>query len=381
MAKINDDDLEMIDISSSSSSKRATENRATSNNTKRKKSAPDYEEPDIEEDDEDDEASGKGGNFLQVIMISAIVIIIGIVTVMLIRWQKGIDLVITDDDLTEDYDIESEDFYSVFNPYEVEGYEDDGELNIVILGDKTIYNYDDETGIASLIAKDTGANVQTLALPDSTISLSKPSYTLETATDAFNLYYVVAAMCGGRHGSYDIQQSALDYIDDNGIYNDYLEKLREIDFDKIDILIISYGLNDYQLGRATLGDEIYIDQPYGTMDSLCGALDSSLGSLNDRFPYMQIVISSPSFCFVEDKSGNQIGADLLNPGNGSLGDYVALSKSVAQSHQASFADNYFFSDFNAEKYDGFIDEAGMPNEKARKLLAEHIISFFYMNRN
>lgn len=324
----------------------------------------------------EEEETGRGGNIVQIILISAMVIIIGAVVVMLLRWQKGIDLVITEDDLTENYDIESEDFYSVFNPNNIEGYIDDNELNIVIMGDRTIYNYNDETGIPAIIAEKTGANVTTLALPDSSIALSKASFALDSATDAFNFYYLGLCMTGG----YELQDSALNYIDENEIYSDYLSKIREINFDKVDILILSYGLNDYLNGTRMTGDEVYSGQPYGTMDSVCGSLDSALETLHNRFPYMQIILSSPTYCRVVNEDGETIGADMYSFGGGNLGDYVANCKSIAQLQQTSFVDNYFISEFNGEDYKDYLGEDGMPNERAREFVADHIISFLYINR-
>lgn len=389
MSKKLDEDLEMIDLSDSGSYARETIPKNNVDRTPGKKSKKEnippeeeYEES-LEDDDapeETGEKSIKSGTILQIVMISAILIVVGIVATMLIRWQKGIDIIVTEDDLTEDYDIESEDFYSIFDPNEVEGYVDDGELNIVILGDQSIYYCSDETGIANLIAEKTGAKVTALSLPDTKIALTNPGFTLESSEDAFNLYYLTLSICGGKHGSYDLQDSAVNYIENSDIYRDYVQSLREIDFSKVDILILSYGLNDYLQASRNIGDEVYSEQPYGTMDSLSGSLDSSLQNLNDRFPAMQVIISSPSFCIVKDEEGNEIGADLYNPGNGSLGDYVAFAKGVAQSHQASFADNYFFSNFNAGNYEGLLDEEGMPNAAARELIADHIISFFYFNR-
>lgn len=329
---------------------------------------------------EDSKSTGHFGNIVQIIMVSAIVIVIGIVVILLLRWQRGTDLVITEDDLTEDYSIESEDFYFPFNPSTIEGYVDDGVLNVVVLGDQSVANPEDPTSISSLIAQKTGAQVTTLALPESTISLQVPSFTLETAEDAYSFYYLATSMAGGKRGGYELQLSALDYIENPEPYMTFLEDLRAIAFDEVDILILSYGLNDYLQGQPMTGNEIYIDQPYGTMDSLCGALDSGLASLHERYPYMQIILSSPTYCRVPSSDGEQIGADMYSYGNGTLGDYVANCKSVAQLQQTSFVDNYFISEFNGENYEGYLEEDGMPGAKAREFVADHIITFFYTNR-
>jgi len=358
-----DDDLEMIDLEE-------TDSRSASPSAEE-----DYEEED-EDEDEEDEDDGKA-KYFHIALLSTIVILIISAAIILIRWNQGSEFII-DIDPNENYDVESEDYRVDFNPNRVEGYVDDGVQNIVILGDSSIAHCTDETGIAALIAEKTGANVTALALPESTIALQEPSYTIEYAEDAFNLYYVGVSICGGEMGDYSLLFSALSNIENNGDYYNYWDALHVIDFDTVDTLIISYGVEDYIAARPLIGEEVYSQQIYGLENSVAGALDDVIELLQQRFPYMQIIVSSPSFCLVEDEDGNFVGGDTHNTGIGTLGDYVVNMKYVAMQQSVAFVDNYFLPNYNASDYESYLEENGRyPNAEGREIIADHIVEFIY----
>lgn len=361
-----DEDLEKIDLGPS-----MTED------------APDlYPEEDdygMQEDNEDDENSHLS-KVLQIVILSAIAVILFTSVFLLVRWQRGSAPDVTDNNNNTAYDVESADYFNPFNPSAMEGYVDDGEQNIVILGDDTILHAQGENGISDLLAQATGANITTLALGGSTIALQEISYTQEYAEDAFNLFYIISAICAGDMGNYDLQFSALGEIEDNGAYYDYWDQLHVIDFDKTDTLIISYGYCDYLAGRPLTAGDVYSQQLYGHENGTAGSLDDCLKLLRERFPYMQIIISSPSYCFVADKNGVMTGADIyFNSEKATMGDYVLNMKNVAEANHVSFVDNYFFENYNFANYEDYLEEdKAFPNEAGRRLIAGHIMEFIYM---
>ena len=362
-----DNDLEQIDLQEDSRDYRY-DIEGTDN----------YDE-DTEEDQDSEEDSARLSKIIQIIIISFIVIILFSSVFLLIRWQQGTDPDATDLNHDAAYDVESEDFFVPFDPTGIEGYVDDGENNIVILGDDTILHAQGENGISDLIAESTGANVTTLALSGSCIGLQEKGYTQEYAEDAYNLYYIITSICAGDMGNYDLMFAALSCIDDNSNYYNYWDAIHKVDFNKVDTLIICYGYNDYLIGRRLIGDEAYSQQPYGSENSTAGALDDCLRLLTERFPYMQVIVVSPSFCFVPDKDGNMAGADVYNNGTGTLGDYVIHMKLVSQDNRVSFVDNYFFEAFNYANYEDYLEEDGrFPNEAGRRLIADHIKDFIYV---
>jgi len=335
-----------------------------------------YNEEYGEEDAEDDKDAGK------IIHIAFLLLVIGLiiaVVIMIVRWQKGINLEIDETEREGNFNIESMDYYSHFDPNEFEGYVDDGQLNIVIMGDDAIYYNNDETGIPAIIAKETGANVTTLALPGQTISNIHPGYTLDSTEDAYNLYLVLSQMAAGDDGYYDLMVASWDYMDDNLLYYNYWDVCHHVDLDTTDVLIINCGMNDYLDGRPCYHDPK--DTNANNLNNMSIALGKSLVLLKERFPYLQIVVASPSMILVPDENGNLVGADSVNMGNGAYGEYISGLAGMCQMNCVTFVDNYLLDEFNPDNYDGYLQDNGLyPNEKGRKLMADHIINNLYFKR-
>ena len=79
-------------------------------------------------------------------------------------WNRGITIAQPDENATMPPTDDSEDYFVYYSPEEFSqmhsDYVDDGELNIVILGDESIADYSDGTGVVQQIRK---------ALPDANI--------------------------------------------------------------------------------------------------------------------------------------------------------------------------------------------------------------------
>ena len=341
-------------------------------------SDPVLEDPhDLERTDENNSLS----HFFQYMLAIVGLVLLLCTVVMVVRWQRGKRLVIDPSEQTENFDMESQDFHSAYDARLVDGYVDDGINTIVILGDETIYRtMDDPTGIAPLIAAGIDADVTTLALPDSSISLQEASYTPEYPYDAFNLYYIVLAICSGDMGSYDLMTSVLGQIEDNTLYYKYWDVIHKIDFDKVDTLILYYGQADYLFNRPLIGEEAYAEQPYGLPNSMAGAFHSCLTMLKNRFPYMQILVASPCYSLTRDENGIMRGSDLVHNSYGTLPGYSGAINLICQEQSVSYIDNYLLENFNPDKYEGCLEGDGSyPNATGRKYIAEHILSF--LNRN
>lgn len=327
----------------------------------------------IEADEVEDSGRAK---FFHIAFLVITVVIIAAVVILLARWHKGISLDITEDNLA-DFESESEDFYVDFDPYTNPGYVDDGEMNIVILGDDVIANCTDDTSIPNLIAKKTGANVTTFALPGQTCAIANNSYNPDDPTDFFSLYYVANRIASN---DYEPLKVAFNDMEDPSIYLDYWTKLKEYDFNKADIIVICTGTNDFLENLPMIDENPYAFREYGTNLGTAGALDISLGVLKDAFPNAQFIVSSPSFFFKDDGKGGKIGADFSGYGNdyGNLGGYVVYMLNASLYHSVTFLDNYFGLEYNSSNNEGYLDESGMyPNEKGREVLADHIVSNFY----
>ena len=335
----------------------------------------DYNEEYGESDAEDND-SGK------IIHIAFILLVIGLIAaavIMLVRWNKGKDLVIDEDERESGFNIESMDYYSRFDP--TEDYVDDGELNIVIMGDDFLCQYNDETGIPALIKEATGGNVTTLALEGQTISNIASSYSMDETRDSFNLLLTLVQLCGGDSGDFSLSEAALEYIDDNEKYRTYMEQCKTIDLDDVDVLIIMLGQNDYILGRKCYLDQDADEKDNYDLSNMTVTLSRSLSTVKERFPNLQVIMASPSMMKTTDKNGNLVGADTVNNGYAYYGNYISGIAGMSQLNCVTFVDNYLLPDFNPDNYEEYLEPNGLyPNEKARKMIADHIVENLYFNR-
>lgn len=335
----------------------------------------DYNEEYGESDAEDND-SGK------IIHIAFILLVIGLIAaavIMLVRWNKGKDLVIDEDERESGFNIESMDYYSRFDP--TEDYVDDGELNIVIMGDDFLCQYNDETGIPALIKEATGGNVTTLALEGQTISNIASSYSMDETRDSFNLLLTLVQLCGGDSGDFSLSEAALEYIDDNEKYRTYMEQCKTIDLDDVDVLIIMLGQNDYILGRKCYLDQDADEKDNYDLSNMTVTLSRSLSTVKERFPNLQVIMASPSMMKTADKNGNLVGADTVNNGYAYYGNYISGIAGMSQLNCVTFVDNYLLPDFNPDNYEEYLEPNGLyPNEKARKMIADHIVENLYFNR-
>lgn len=335
---------------------------------------------DLDDNIEEDEIEDSGrANFFHLAFLIITAILIILMVVFLLIWNKGKRVEITDEDLNS-FDSESEDHYSDFDPYTVPGYKDDGQINIVILGDDTISNCTDETSIPNLIAKKTGGNVTTFALPGVTCATQYSTYNQDCPEDFYSFFYVANRIASQ---DYDILKESWKDMEDPSAYQDFWNRIHDYDFSKADVIIICYGTNDLLMNVPMIDENPNVAREYGTNMGTAGALESGIAAIKSAYPAAQIIVSSPSFFFKDDGNGGKVGADLSGYGcdYGNLGGYVTYMLNAALYQTVSFADNYYGLEFNSSNYEGYLtDDGRYPNAKGREVLADHLISFFYFVR-
>jgi len=329
-----------------------------------------------------EEKSGKS-KFIHIGFAALVVIVIASMALVIHKWNMGKELEFTESDLAKQkegyWDTESLDFPIFFDPAKDEGYVDDGNLNIIILGDESAGNVDDSTTFAGKIKEKTGANVMTATYEGMTFSISDKSYTTDHPEDAFSMYYFVTCLV---NNDFYLQEQALEQMDEKTAqkYSDFFYWARYLDYASADVIIISCGRHDYLKGRCITGTDVYSEQQFGTPDSISGGMDASVKMLKAAYPNAQIIVSSPTFFITEDKDGNDIGADLMNNGYGGLGEYIANMANVSMEESVTFVDNYFGIAFNSTNYEGYLKEDGKTvTEETAKILADHVEQYFYYN--
>ena len=101
------------------------------------------------------------------------------------------------------------------------------------------------------------------------------------------------------------------------------EVIKSVDFEEIDYVIVSYGLNDYFSDIKVYPDEYY------DLNSYVGALRHGIRKLQKNYPNIKVILTSPTYC--EWFKGER---------QYELGMYTESARSVAEELDLYFLDMY-----------------------------------------
>ncbi len=239
---------------------------------------------------------------------------------------------------------------------------------------KTIVNFADSifghftapTDISSFISSLTGALAYNVGFGGCRMS-SHPYDNF----DKFSMYRLTDAVISrdfslqdGAIAAKPIERALMDYFPVN------LERLKNIDFSKVDMITIAYGTNDFMGSQPLEGTDKYDINSYG------GALRYSIEKIQRAFPHITIVICSQIYRYFEGKY-DVFGEDsdsYLNENGNKLTDFVDKTKEIAEEYGLFYINNYNGSGINKDsRHLCFANgDTTHPIEYGRRLIAENI---------
>lgn len=192
-----------------------------------------------------------------------------------------------------------------------------------------------------------------------------------TTYNAFSMCNLADAIVSGDWTS---QDSAVADTTSNAVpsyFAEELEILKGLDFNKVDIITIAYGTNDF-----TAEDELEnANDPYD-IESYSGALRYSIEKLLTTYPHLKIFICSQTYRFWMDSSNvfTEDSDTKVNSKGVKLTDFVEKTKEIAKEYKLPFIDNYYslgFNKFNRSHYFSATDGTH-PLTEGCHLIAEHM---------
>jgi hypothetical protein len=278
---------------------------------------------------------------------------------VLLRWNRGVESDFDATATTTDYDVEELDFIMPLDPALLAGREDDGELHILCLGNNPFSDETGPTGLAAMIAEETGGVTYNGAFPDSTLaSKSSP----EEPLDAFASFYVTMALVNNYFSF--LKQYALKLDDPR--YIEAVEVLTNVDMEKIDVLVVMYDTTDYN--RLSPADDP--NNEYN-MNAYSGALRCLIEFFQRFFPHIRIILMSHTYAQYLDENGQLHNGTTTDLGNGTVVHYLIMEYDVAVGSGVTFIDNYFGT-INEDNYSEYMVDHMRCNEAGRRLLAERV---------
>lgn len=159
-------------------------------------------------------------------------------------------------------------------------------------------------------------------------------------------------------GSFLAQKTAIERASRLDYYEARLDALSKVDFAKTEIIILEHGVNDYAM-------QIPPEQFEETLRKI-------IGRFRENYPEMEIVICSPSYCYIV-RDGKDLYCDTYEMGPHTLEEYVNVERKVCAEENIVFVDNYHDSLINKESLEVYSLDGLHLNEEGRALIAGNIV--------
>ncbi len=254
------------------------------------------------------------------------------------------------------------------------------------LAGKTIVNFGDSifglnsgtgTEVSAVLANITGATVYNSGYGGCRMaSYLKADGSINEPWDAFSMYRLVDAIVSG---DFSYQEAAFGFNEPNmrAYFKTHLNTLKSLDFNKVDIVTISFGTNDFTSSKNN--PKAVGENKYNT-HALEGALRYSIEKLHKAYPHLEIYVSTPIYrtWFNSDKTAiTGDSTTYKNKFGYTLSQYCEMIENVVTEYDyVTLIDAYRGTGFNASNRAEYYADPNKDlthlGEKGRKVLAEHM---------
>ncbi len=248
-----------------------------------------------------------------------------------------------------------------------EGHVFDDEETILFLGNDSITFDQTESGLTSLIGNKLGAKTVNCGFPASCVALKNATYSDDYPLDVYSFYNVANCIADGDFSSLEQNESRFeDYT-----YTGSTDRLKNVDFDKVDTIVIYYNAQDYMNLRIGMNPDNDVDPI-----TYRGALNAGIQKIQEKYPYIRIVCMSFTMCYAFESTGNIVNGDRFDFGNGKLTTYLQFMIDISGERGVTFIDNYYGTIHEDNSSELLIDHIHV-NAKCNEHIAQHFVDAVY----
>ncbi len=258
---------------------------------------------------------------------------------------------------TSEFDTEPLDYIQPLQKAQMDGKPVDDTLTILCLGNAPFADEGENNPLANALADAMDATCINASFADSFQSQKNASYSDDYPADGISLYQVTKALTSGDFSTVNKAAAAV-----SEEASAKAKSLAAIDMSTLDAVVIMYDLSDYVDLRPVMdpGDA-------NNLLTYCGSLNASIQLIQEKYPYIRIVIlSTPASGKTIDDF--YVDGDIQNLGNGTLVDYLGHEANTAISNGVSLIDTYF-GVINVENRSQLIKDDYHLNEDGAKAIA------------
>ena len=298
------------------------------------------------------------------VMLGIILAVVIFSVVKLVRWNMGTAEL--DKTETGSFEVEVLDQIFLLPEANKEGHVYDDEETILFLGNDAITYQQGADGVVYKVAERTGATTINCGFPSSCIANKNAHFYEGDAIDAFSFVNVANSIVSGDYSQMEQYAGAFD----EGTYQTSVEKLKNVDFDKVDTIVIYYNAQDYLNGRNGMDP----NDAFNTI-TYRGALNAGIKALQEKYPHIRFVCMSFTMCYGYDSTG-MVSGDRVDLGNGKLTTYLQFMIDVSGERGVSFIDNYYgtIDEDNASEW---LTDIIHVNEACNDHIAKHFVDAIY----
>ncbi len=243
-------------------------------------------------------------------------------------------------------------------------------VEIAVFGDSLIGEYRDEDSVTELMEEILGKKVYNGALGGTcycyTDTTGRRSYT----KDALNLAGLSQAIYADDFRpqlNARIRDSATEY------FYGVIEDISWLEYEKMDVLFLAYGMNDYHAAVPFDNQENPYD-PY----TLKGSIRHSVRNIKEAYPDLRIILVTPTYSWYHAQG---LTCENYDTGNGVLEDYVAALTEVTEELDLEIIDLYhdFYRHDTFDDWQIYTNDGLHPNETGRRMIAEKLSSYLQEN--
>lgn len=229
---------------------------------------------------------------------------------------------------------------------------------VVILGDSVYGQCRDASSVAVQLEEMLGKKVFNGAFGGTGMAMRS---TGDYNADLLNMVGLSKAIAADDFGA---QQTVRSRKEVTSYFEDTIDALAEIDFANTEVLLLAFGVNDYHAG-------VPLENPEDFMDiyTYSGALREVLGTLQESYPDMRIVLVTPTYAWYI--ANDMTCEEYVIEGN-VLEDFVEQEIAIAAEFDVEVIDLYhdFYTHEKWEDWELYTEDGLHPNEYGRTLLAE-----------
>ena len=299
-----------------------------------------------------------------IIFFVIVIVLFLFAIVKFILWNKGEDSGYDPNELTTEFDVETMDHIQPMDTSRFNGIEDDGITTILCLGNSPFADNKGENGLAQTIANKMGGIAYDGSFANTFQTMYHKTYQETYKPDGLSLYSITSAIASG---DFSLVERVAATVGETEV--ETANMLKNLDYTKVDMLVIMYDLSDY-LGNRPL----YNQTDPNDVITWTGSLNASLELIERAYPHIRTVILSMPACGAT-VDGYYIDGDKLDLGNGTIPDYLNYEMNVVLANGVSYIDNYY-GVITVENKDEYLVNEYHLNPKGIEAIANRFCYFF-----